>query len=207
MLFLLLSASAFASQCPSFHCELSFSTSGTCEVFSNTKSGDIYKITQCAEGLICDFDLGQNTDCSYPAAYSRFPGDYCSSILDCMSNVCMNSICVGLHAGAACTEHSHCAPGTFCSISASPSTCSLQLLSGKACTADEECQNNAVCDGGLCIVMFSYATGQSITIIWRSGLAPPCATRFVSSSTSGFTCAPAPTRSKHDCRLEEPVHC
>ena len=152
-------------------------------------------MTPCAPGLICDSVPAANGNCAYPTPYSRYPGAYCFSPVDCISEDCNPNTCVGVSSGQPCTNHGQCEPKTYCLITA-PATsgiCTTQVDHGLACTEDADCTNDAICDNKVCIQMFSVVGPATTSVIWAIGLAPACATGYASGTAAPYTCGTAPT--------------
>ena len=200
MLFqILLYKAAFVvgSQCPIYTCGQS-STSGQCSIFSSTSGLNTYQVTPCIGGLICNFVNQNSSSCSNPPINSRNPGEICYSNSDCASNSCVSSLCAGKALGVTCKTSTDCNVGLYCNNNTKTNTltCATQLKAGSSCTLSQQCQNNALCDDGVCTVLFtgssSTKTPDTTTIIFNVGLAPICSSGFATNSSGVYTCAPAP---------------
>ena len=195
MFFLPFFVPALAETCTTYQCGTASSTSGVCSAYSTATGIPVYTMTPCSPGLICAPAPASSTTCAYPAPNSRYPGAYCASPLDCISGVCTLSTCVGTPLDGPCTDHSQCAPGTYCLTPSADTqgTCAEQLLYGEACAEDAECLNDSICDGLTCVKMFSLDTGNTTSIIWAIGLAPACSSGYAFGTEAPYECAVAPT--------------
>lgn len=185
-IFLYQCAFVSASVCPAYTCSGNSPTTNECISYSNTAGVDSYIITPCISGLECADSMGSSSMCSY-SSQTRYPGEFCTSGLDCMSYNCISGKCVGLTTGQLCTSTSECNPGLYCSTS-----CVAQIKPGKSCTENEQCENNSICDEGVCIILFSGDINEPTQIVTPYGLAISCSTGFASNSTGTYKCAKAP---------------
>ena len=157
----------FTLLCPDYSCGSGMSTENDCSLFSLSSGVPSYLITPCEQGLLCEFSSDTNSTCSIPLPHSRYPGDYCSSNTDCISNQCISHTCIGSPVNSPCSTSTDCNFGLYCSEN---SLCSLQQ-SG-LCNSTLQCLNSEICNNGTCILMFSLEIGNKTDVLIEQGLCP-----------------------------------
>jgi hypothetical protein len=198
MLFILpLLAVARAQVCDVYECYLPL-TVDMCWAIDPIEQSVL--VAPCANGLYCDTIHEENLMgfCSANPGYTRLPGEYCSSSMDCMSARCLGSggtTCTGLFPGLTCKADSDCNPGLYCSFQGQ---CATQLAINSTCNYTAQCVNSAVCDFNVCVAYFSLGIGKATNVTMAPGLAPACQTGFANKTASGYVCATAPTSGVDD---------
>jgi hypothetical protein len=92
------------------------------------------------------------------------PGANCTQNIDCVSNNCLNSHCIGADINQPCESTQDCNPGLYCK----DKLCK-ELLKVKetGCLVDYDCVNNAGCnineDVGTCLEYFSIEAGDTVS--------------------------------------------
>ena len=186
----LLFYSTALNECPQYSCNDPV-TIDNCSILNTSSAIKEYLITPCEFGLVCMLDSTNISSCSLPEVNSRFPGEFCYSNLDCISNNCTANICAGLPLDKNCNTSSDCNPGLFCP-SEDPKFCTQQGID--RCTSDLECLNSYICDNNICVEMFSVEVNNFTTVIWPNNFAPTCASGYAIKHNETFNnCSDAPT--------------
>ena len=90
----------------------------------------------------------------------KLPGAYCSTNVDCLSDLCVDKACVGAQPFAACESHADCNIGLKCDFH--KKYCNHQLyLNETGCFEDYDCLNSAGCIEGKCIPYHSLNDGET----------------------------------------------
>ena len=109
---------------------------------------------------------GMNSTCQQappPPIGFAWPGESCTSQLDCAEGTCTNSVCVGVSSGGTCGANDECQPGFYCFSN----KCTPQVALHGICTADYDCVNSAGCNftsptQGTCVPYLSIASGSPV---------------------------------------------
>jgi hypothetical protein len=100
----------------------------------------------------------------------RYPGEHCTSDLDCFTDpnknvtgICLdlpNGTCSGSKEGQGCAYHFDCMVGLYCGVN---QTCLTQKGFNESCTNSYECNNDLLCNNGICNVRpFSRPIGEEL---------------------------------------------
>jgi hypothetical protein len=105
-----------------------------------------------------------------PSGALRYPGEACSSDIDCwrpatgndtLLGTCQSGKCGGYKLGENCTETAECLKGNYCS---DKGQCATQKREKENCTKTTECKNNLLCYQGKCqSVWYSLNVGTNVT--------------------------------------------
>lgn len=205
----------FAAQQYNALCDTAFQCASNTTTFLN-KAGCIqqspysdFNIRPCLDPIntFCPpvqiYQANQEVDCqpgpgvSAPST-SLLPGDLCSSNYQCVSNFCVNGLCLGVANNGLCPNgDSDCSPGLYCS---SPQgTCVPLLAAGSTtvCTSSSQCVMNAGCNFdpltglGICTLYYSVAKDGSVSDCGLGSLIPDSSSTYVKYSAfcSSGTCA------------------
>ena len=180
-----------AITCPNYKCSSQKTTSLECIVHKVDSGVASYTVTPCEEGYECIYTPGASSTCSGYLAHTRYPGEYCSVNADCRSNDCLVDMCIGFDTESQikCATTADCHPGLYCN---SNFACVAQLADGIACSSDDQCANDHVCDGLVCTLMFSKVIGTTTTHI-EGTFASACASGYAVNKNSVYQCSLAPT--------------
>lgn len=184
-----LSVGVFSQSCPTYSChEGGFDISPICGMLSDTNDIVLQVCDQPFQGF-CDVTgtITKNYTCvnsppfNFPQAY---PGEYCRSNSDCITNQCVSGYCAGQGAGGTCTGNSDCNVGYYCSAGF---YCTPQVSYGQSCTHDFMCANNLACnrtlfEDGTCVYYFSLPLGGKV------GMCIDMLTEGISNLCSTGTC-------------------
>ena len=180
--------------CPKYECASSTPTSLQCIKYESSSGSNVYKLTPCQLGLTCPYTEGSSTSCKEYPAFTRYPGDYCSVDIDCMSNNCLGTTCQGLNKNsqANCTTTADCEPGLYCEHTSNKcEEVKEEDDDDNDCSRDDECNNDNLCDLGSCTQMFSLDNDEQTNITWGY-LAPLCKSGYAVKDKTSWNCTAAP---------------
>jgi len=141
----------------------------TCYSYNETTKSAVSSM--CSSGTYCPFsylNFTTNYLCTAEpepvVTNNALPGEYCNSTSQCISGVtCTSNICVGLSAGANCTNTNLCQPGLYCKTVSGASTCSALLAAGATCDSQTDyCTYGYECYLGKCVKVLSIAPGSAV---------------------------------------------
>lgn len=198
-----LSVGVFSQSCPTYSChEGGFDISPICGMLSESNDFVLQVCDDPNQGF-CDVTgtITQNYTCvssppfKFPQAY---PGEYCRSNSDCITDQCVGGYCVGQNAGGSCTGNSDCDVGFYCSPGF---YCTAQVSYGQTCTHDFMCANNLACnrtlfEDGTCVYYYTIPIGGKVGMcidMLTEGVSNLCSTgacRLDSPIDSIGTCTP-----------------
>jgi hypothetical protein len=150
---------------------------GTCIIKDD--NGDII-IQRCVDqSQFCPFmklSESSQVECVSRRGYHprSFPGGICRSDDDCISGICVNSICLGKQLNEECKGHVECNYGLTCKKVSDTSYCQHQSKHGEVCDEDTDCVNTHGCNFGKCTPYLSLPDGSNINPNQRN-LLPLCA--------------------------------
>jgi hypothetical protein len=131
-------------------------TEETCLYYS--KVDDTYYARNCGIGKICmpkDKSLQSNYTCiPNLTPIPAYPGEACFKPSDCLSNICMNNICIGQLQNQPCKADEDCAPGLYCDEELTRACIPLLGLNN-SCKRDAQCDYNYYCQ-----ILPGNSTGQ-----------------------------------------------
>ena len=175
--------------CPTYNChEGGFSIAPTCAQVAS--SGNIQlQICDDPSFPFCNTlgTITKNFTCADSPPYTpslAYPGEFCLSNSDCITNLCQSNSCVGQRPGGGCTSNSDCGIGLYCN---SAFFCSAQLNQYQTCNSDYECLNNLGCnrtifEPGLCVPYYIIPNGSPV------GMCIDLLTESVSNLCSSGSC-------------------
>lgn len=129
--------------CPKYECKPSnmIFSKDTC-LYSQ---GSTNYLSSCSAKEYCPLVTTKNSTCTTspePSDNPLYPGETCSKDLDCLSDDCLNQVCVGKPENSTCEESSECDVGLYCSRDF---ICEAQKDELDYCHKDTDCKNNMGC--------------------------------------------------------------
>ncbi|CAG9329269.1 unnamed protein product [Blepharisma stoltei] len=164
------SLAVYSLDCYKFNCKSSdmLFVNETCIFYEPTQGK--YWLNECPKYFYCPIPAPIqeiNSTCQYipkPSSY-LWPGEPCTSNSSCITNACIDSICIGNTAGESCKSDGDCNPGLFCNSE----KCTQQINTGSyGCSRDEDCVNSSFCNftgnpaTSICVLGYSLASSQAI---------------------------------------------
>lgn len=165
----------------------SLSSNTTCAEFTKataTQSMNIVKLKPCTDKeKTCNLDLTKpyirvNKLCTYYNVKDniKVAGEPCNHDLDCYSQDCVSSVCVGKGVNETCSDYKDCAVGLACRVKdykryddkdvkvhdKYEMVCVNQIDNHHSpCDVEYDCANNMGCNGGVCVPYFSLENGEA----------------------------------------------
>ena len=181
--------------CPQFDCGVL--PSGTCIQYIESENTNV--VQPCPSGYSCPYSSttpSQSVVCTLTPTDFSYPGEPCSQSSDCNTNLCQNSICIGIFENQPCNTTLQCAPGLYCYFSQTVLSfiCSPLIKTGNSgCLTNSDCEIVSYCNftgvlaTSICIGSFSLLPGVRISNCYN-GLNYLCQNLYCTTNIDGSFC-------------------
>ena len=151
--------------CVSYICREYIDESGSSYcIFYNTTELTMY-LNPCDEAFQCPEleEESNNSICTAPthSGPDSFPGEQCSSNINCVTFNCTDNLCHGTQSGESCESHQDCDIGLYCDSN----VCKEIKKNGDPCNSDYECSSDSFCyeETKVCTPYFSLESGTLLS--------------------------------------------
>lgn len=201
LLSLLFTSSVISQSCVSYQC--GSLSNNSCLSYSASNNTSI--IQECSKDSFCPFNYSspkQSLSCQPYPTKSHYPGEPCTSNIDCASGKCAsNNTCQGASQNMPCTHTLDCNPGLYCaSTTTSSSTTCLPLIppgksgckTSSACSSMSYCNFTGLPETSFCRPSLSLLEGTIINDC-HNGINYMCKNLLCTLRGSNFVCASSVT--------------